>query len=86
MTELTFHPQVLVSADWLFVRCLEKDIEVNCLDSQATAITEGGVIANCAFQGLTRTTSLNRWLFELSNVLQVSVCVVHYAFEVCHAS
>lgn len=49
---------------------LEKDIEVGCLDGKALTIVEGGVEANCGFQGLTRTTTIAPWLFQLANVLQ----------------
>jgi len=51
-------------------RGLEKDIEVTCLDATAQTITEGGVIANCASWGLTRTRTMANWLFQLANILQ----------------
>lgn len=54
-------------------QALEKDIEVTCLEAKAATITDGGVIANCAFQGLTRTSTINPWLFQLTNVLQVKL-------------
>uniref|UniRef100_A0A1B6IEX1 LRRCT domain-containing protein n=1 Tax=Homalodisca liturata TaxID=320908 RepID=A0A1B6IEX1_9HEMI len=50
---------------------VEKDIEVECLDSKAITIKDGGIIANCAQCGLTRTTTnFHLWLYELKDVLQ----------------
>ncbi|XP_054277549.1 insulin-like growth factor-binding protein complex acid labile subunit [Macrosteles quadrilineatus] len=57
-----------VGVDWS--HALEKDIEVACLDGKATTIEDGGVEANCGYQGLTRVTTFAPWLFQLANVLQ----------------
>uniref|UniRef100_A0A1B6LLP3 LRRCT domain-containing protein n=1 Tax=Graphocephala atropunctata TaxID=36148 RepID=A0A1B6LLP3_9HEMI len=49
---------------------VEKDITVECLESRATTINVGGVIANCASYGLTRTSTVGPWLFQMADVLQ----------------